>query len=300
MACCHVKIFPVCWARQGRCSPSGAEPGWGGGRDPGGVRAGTWGPPGQGPLWPRPAGERCRQLPPSPPGKVRPGLRSGPGPCSPPTPRRPAHPGSGMLSGIRRCICPVNWDRRSLLRGAGPGHGREEVLEGEAPRRQMVTCRAGARKQWEEKGAQRRPGPGPPRVPQPGPGLPAPSKAGGQRDTGRAAPKTQDGLALHASRPPRASPAAEAPAPRCLDAAPLTSAAGPARRERKSSGRARNAPDGKIPLPPVVEVRVLRRAPSAARPAALPGLPRPPHSRGRGAHPDGTGGSRLGRRARPG
>lgn len=116
-------------------------------------------------------------------------------------------------------------------------------------------------------------------------------------------------MGLAASLDPRLCPAPPGhrppPAPPHLDAAPLAAQAG------QHVGRTAGLPAdlaacarGQVPLPPVVEMQVLRRGRSAGSAGPAPPLPShlaqaagPANSRGPGTRPGGTGGSRCRRRA---
>lgn len=121
----------------------------------------------------------------------------------------------------------------------------------------------------------------PPRVP-PARDLSLPCTLKGRRAARcrRAVPKTQDPVLRHSPDPRAPAPPRRGPAPRAhLDAAPLAAHAGRHVRGAASLPAELATRAGRQdPLPPVVEVRVLRRAPSAARPAALPGLPQAPRT----------------------
>lgn len=197
----------------------------------------------------------------------------------------PGSPGSGTaISGIRKqCILLKFRDRRRTHAG-----GRTRVR-----RRPKVHSGASAAEQTEwacrGAGAARARGSGaegqedPHRAPPTrDPSLPSTAKGRKAARSRRAVPKTQDSVRLHRRgpprQPPRPRPTRRGPA-RCahLDATPLAAHAG-----RHVRGAARLPTElaastrRQGPLPPVVEVCVLRRAPSAALPAARsPASPRP-------------------------
>lgn len=219
---------------------------------------------------------------PSPAGRSRPAsVRARPraGHPSPP----PRSPGSGAaLSGIRKqCILLKFRDRRRTHAG-----GRTRVR-----RRPKVHSGASAAEQTEwacrGAGAARARGSGaegqadPPRVP-PTRDLSLPCTLKGRRAARcrRAVPKTQDPVLRRSPDPRAPAPPRRGPAPRAhLDTAPLAAHAGRHVRGAASLPAELATRAGRQdPLPPVVEVRVLRRAPSAARPAALPGLPQAPRT----------------------
>lgn len=210
---------------------------------------------------------------PSPAGRSQPAsVRARPraGHPSPP----PHSPGSGAaLSGIRKqCILLKFRDRRRTHAG-----GKTRVR-----RRPKVHSGASAAEQTEwacrEAGAARARGSDaegqadPHRVP-PTRDLSLPCTLKGRKAarSRRAVPKTQ--TPERQPRPAEATPRAH------LDAAPLAAHAGRHVRGAASLPTELATRAGRQgPLPPVVEVRVLRRAPSAAPQAALPGLPQAPRT----------------------
>lgn len=207
-------------------------------------------------------------------GKVTAGLSQGPAPRRPPLPAAP-------LTGLRRralgdpkAVHLAEVSGQEAHAGGGQDQGAqapESALGGERRGADRVGLQGSGC--GSSAGLRRR-----------RPGGPTPS-APNQRPESTLYPQRPEGSAIQTSCAQDPDPRAPAPprrghAPRAhLDAAPLAAHAGRHVRGAASLPTELATRAGRQgPLPPVVEVRVLRRAPSAAPQAALPGLPQAPRT----------------------